>query len=64
MLRYLIAYYRRDLLKHPDVDAACRGLAENLKSPNNQKQLKRRKTNYERWDIMIETLIELLDEMA
>ncbi|GJD94791.1 hypothetical protein [Methylobacterium iners] len=61
MLEYLVIEFRPDLEDHPRLGRACEALAGNMGSSNNQKVLGDCETNYDRWDIMLETAIGGLD---
>ena len=61
MMRYLIDYYRTDLLTHPALDRVLEEIAAVNDSPAARKGLSALNTNYDRWDLLIESVVDCLD---
>jgi hypothetical protein len=61
MMRYLLDYYRADLLTHPALDRVLEEMAAVNDSPAARKGLSALDTNYDRWDLLIESVVDNLD---
>jgi hypothetical protein len=62
MLRYLIDYYRDDLLEDPNFDEAIEATIRAIHSPSSQATLARIPDNYQRWDRIVEAFLDSFDE--
>jgi hypothetical protein len=60
MMRYLVDYYRADLLTHPAFDRVLEEMAVVIHSPTARKRLSALNTNYDRWDLLIESVVDCL----
>jgi hypothetical protein len=60
MMRYLIDYYRADLLTHPALDRVLEEMAVAIHRPTARKTLSALNTNYDRWDLLIESVVDCL----
>jgi hypothetical protein len=61
MMRYLIDYYRADLLTHPALDHVLEEMTIAIHRPAARKILSALNTNYDRWDLVIESVVDCLD---
>ena len=61
MMKYLIDYYRADLLTHPALDRVLEEIAAVNDSPAARKGLSALNTNYDRWELLIQSVVGCLD---
>jgi hypothetical protein len=61
MMQYLIEEYRADLLTHPALDRILNEMVAANDRPSNRKALAALGTNYDRWDLLLEKVIDRLD---
>ena len=61
IMRYLIDYYRADLLTHPALDHVLEEITLAIHRPATRKTLSALNTNYDRWDLLIESVVDCLD---
>ena len=60
MMRYLVDYYHADLLTHPAFDRVLEEMAAVIHSPTARKRLSALTSNYDRWDLLIESVVDCL----
>ncbi|CAX22443.1 protein of unknown function [Methylorubrum extorquens DM4] len=60
MMRYLIDYYRADLLTHPAFDRVLEEMTAVSDSPAARRRLSALNTNYDRWDLLIASVVDSL----